>query len=120
MNCTRCGKELSGGLDTYGMLGAELCFECHFTPEQPPVDKTLESLLEEVQDAKSFVEECEWDFIEAIEDGMWEGTARNALADAREHLDDLLDMVSAHKRASEREAAEKVARWARFAVGVSA
>lgn len=115
MNCKRCGKELSGGLDTYGMVGEELCFDCHFTPEPPPVDKTLASLLEEAQDAKSLVEQCEWDLFDAIEDGMWEEIARNALADAREHLDDLLDMVSAHKRASERETAEKVARWARFA-----
>jgi hypothetical protein len=30
MNCICCGKQLSGGLDTYGELGQPMCFDCHW------------------------------------------------------------------------------------------
>ena len=29
MNCMICKTELSGGLDTYGDVGSEVCRECH-------------------------------------------------------------------------------------------
>jgi hypothetical protein len=28
LTCTICGKELSGGLDTFGDIGEELCQDC--------------------------------------------------------------------------------------------
>lgn len=67
LHCSICGKELSGGLDTYGKVGEELCFDDYFYP--PEQDDLIEA---EYQDAIDELEEEIRDLeieIDTLEDG---------------------------------------------------
>lgn len=61
MNCSACNKALTGGIDTFGEIGAELCMEHFFAPPPPTEDDLrvaelndeLDALQEEIEDLES-------------------------------------------------------------------
>lgn len=58
MNCSVCDKPLTGGIDTFGELGTELCMEHFFAPPPPTEDDLriaelndeLDALADEIED----------------------------------------------------------------------
>lgn len=66
MNCL-CGKELSGGLDTYGPAGNEQCWECFISKEQPEdlevafLDKChrMKCLIDDIELARDDIQQSE-------------------------------------------------------------
>lgn len=51
IHCTHCNRPLSGGLDTFGSVGGERCFDCYFE-EEPGVDLLELELLETIRLAR--------------------------------------------------------------------
>lgn len=48
LHCVYCTRPLSGGLDTYGLVGEEQCFDCYLTPEAE-VDVFEDECLETIR-----------------------------------------------------------------------
>jgi hypothetical protein len=59
LTCTCCGKPLTGSIDTYGDVGAELCIYCFLTPD---FSGDIDLLKAELKDARSRLNEIvqEW------------------------------------------------------------
>lgn len=62
MKCCVCEVELSGGLDTYGAIGLEMCWNCFIT-----TDSTCAKFTEEFKDLFKMKEEIKSE-LEDIED----------------------------------------------------
>lgn len=60
MNCTVCGTQLTGGLDTYGDIDAPVCMEHFFAPPAPTEDEAaIAELEEELDDLDEEIQELE-------------------------------------------------------------
>jgi hypothetical protein len=64
--CTKCGCPLSGGLDTYGQVGDEQCFDCFMTPD---LSEDVDLLKAELSDARARLSDLE-DEMGAVEDDV--------------------------------------------------
>ncbi len=64
MNCINCRKELTGGIDTFGIVGAELCQQCFFDrqPDSERVQlfkdelRTLRRRIQSQEDEKEYLQ----------------------------------------------------------------
>ena len=53
MNCQLCDKSLSGGIDTFGEVGAELCLGCYFGVSDAALERQADALRQrEIEDEK--------------------------------------------------------------------
>lgn len=66
-HCTRCGKELPTPLDEYGLVGEEICFDCHFN--EPDYDPSILAVVRERQLA-AIKEADDYHFAHAIHDTL--------------------------------------------------
>ena len=47
-SCSVCGKKLSGGLDTFGVVGKPLCWDDFIVPELGRIDMLVETPTEKI------------------------------------------------------------------------
>lgn len=75
LHCSVCGKALSGGLDTFGDVGFELCFEDYANPPDDD-DPLIEAEREDAIDAlMEEIAELEWELETVDEDELGEDEA---------------------------------------------
>lgn len=92
MNCACCGKALSGGLDTFGDAGAEVCHGCWCAAEPEGVDLREQELQETIRLARrelKFLDTLEEDFEPDERDFSERHFFEAELANALRELDDL-------------------------------
>jgi len=92
--CKVCKVELSGGLDTFGVVGAERCFECYFGVESNELVEAFDSIgylemtydeaLENAHDAKVYA--SLFDDVNDPERISWRKAACAELLEARRML----------------------------------
>lgn len=102
MICMCCGKALSGGLDTFGDVGAEMCFDCWLAllNEQPEEhvdirelmddedDETVETLQQELEGVQAEIDELE-ERRDSLEARLWQlkDAAEKPMRDAKQALE---------------------------------
>ena len=59
ITCRVCGKPLTGGLDTYGLVGEEVCLKHYFEPREPKQERQLADVQSDIEALESANEEIE-------------------------------------------------------------
>lgn len=119
MHCKVCGKSLTGGLDTYGAPGEEVCFDDHFNPPGEPFDVLhLAELEDEWEGHFDRVTELEDDLEEALDadDAQWAAEARAELEYEREQLEDAQEQIVHYRRYQRQRDVDKLTRWSRLVI----
>lgn len=122
MNCIGCGKELSGGLDTYGYPGDEMCFACYFdvpgnnanTDELRKLE--ADDLRRELRIKRDEIYELEGD-LEELQGQI--AVARDEYSEIEEQLKDLGLSEIENSPVPPRVVKERLQKWVKVVTGVS-